>query len=228
MPPSPERAYLDVRNVTKGFPSAGGTTLVLRDVSISFARGSFTALTGPSGSGKSTLLALLGALDRPDSGVIRAGDLDLASANRGALERYRRSIVGIVFQQYNLLRSLSAVENVEATLQFAGMSARERRARAMECLDAVGVADGAKKLPHQLSGGQQQRVSIARAVARRPELLLADEPTGSLDRESGAGVLACLTTLQRDLGMTTILVTHDDELAAAADVVVRMTDGRME
>jgi putative ABC transport system ATP-binding protein len=228
MPPSPERAYLDVKNVTKGFPSAGGTVLVLRDVSVSFTRGTFTALTGPSGSGKSTLLALLGALDRPDSGVIRAGDLDLATADRAALERYRRSIVGIVFQQYNLLRSLSAVENVEATLQFAGMSARERRARAMECLDAVGIAECAKKLPHQLSGGQQQRVSIARAVARRPELLLADEPTGSLDREAGAGVLACLTALQRDLRMTTILVTHDHELAAAADVVVRMADGRIE
>jgi putative ABC transport system ATP-binding protein len=231
----PARAYLDLRRVKKTFRGAGdGTrgekrdavvTTVLHDLSATFGRGSFTAIIGPSGCGKSTLLALLGALDRPDSGSIRIGDLDLATANGAALSAYRREQVGFVFQSYNLLRSLTAVENVEATLQFLGLSARERRSRAMESLEQVGLPEVAAKLPHQMSGGQQQRVAIARAIARRPALLLADEPTGNLDRESGARVFRCLTDLQRSLAVTCIMVTHDAHLAASADSIVRMLDG---
>ncbi|MDB4940843.1 MAG: hypothetical protein JWP97_377 [Labilithrix sp.] len=204
---------------------SGGIATVLHDVTTTFERGSFTAVTGPSGCGKSTLLALLGALDVPDAGSIEVGGLDLARASQKALSAFRRTQVGFVFQSYNLLRSLSAVENVEATLQGTELSARERRNRALETLAAVGLPDVAAKLPHQLSGGQQQRVAIARAIARRPALLLADEPTGSLDRESGARVFACLTELQRSLAVTTIMVTHDAALAAAADRIVRMQDG---
>ena len=231
----PARAYLDLRRVKKTFRGAGDgartgardavTTTILHDLSVTFERGSFTAITGPSGCGKSTLLALLGALDRPDSGSITVGDLDLAAASGSELSAYRRKEVGFVFQSYNLLRSLSAVENVEATLQFLGLSARDRRSRAMESLEQVGLPEVAAKLPHQMSGGQQQRVAIARAIARRPALLLADEPTGNLDRESGARVFRCLTELQRALSVTCIMVTHDVHLAASADSVVRMLDG---
>jgi putative ABC transport system ATP-binding protein len=225
----PARAYLDLRHVKKSFRGAGHglLTTVLRDVSATFLRGSFTAIVGPSGCGKSTLLALLGALDRPDSGSILIGDLDLATASGSALSTYRRKEVGFVFQSYNLLRSLTAVENVEATLQFLDLSASERRSRALESLGQVGLSEVASKLPHQLSGGQQQRVAIARAIARRPALLLADEPTGNLDRESGARVFRCLTELQRSLSVTTIMVTHDTHLAASADSIVRMLDGEI-
>ena len=223
---SPSISHVDIRNVKKTFRSGGSVdTEVLRDVSVAFERGSFTALVGPSGSGKSTLLALIGALDRPDSGVIRIGDLDVASADRAALSRFRRTEIGFVFQSYNLLRSLSAVENVEATLQFSGLSAREVRARALGSLAEVGLPDVGAKLPHQLSGGQQQRVAIARAIARRPALLLADEPTGNLDREAGEEVFRCLLELQRSLSVTCIVVTHDDELAARAGRIVRIVDG---
>jgi putative ABC transport system ATP-binding protein len=233
----PARAYLDLRRVKKTFRGAGAgngarkgardavTTTVLHDLSVTFERGSFTAITGPSGCGKSTLLALLGALDRADSGSITVGDLDLTAASGSELSAYRRKEVGFVFQSYNLLRSLSAVENVEATLQFQGLSARDRRSRAMESLEQVGLPEVAAKLPHQMSGGQQQRVAIARAIARRPALLLADEPTGNLDREAGARVFRCLTELQRSLSVTCIMVTHDAHLAASADAVVRMLDG---
>jgi putative ABC transport system ATP-binding protein/lipoprotein-releasing system ATP-binding protein len=211
--------------VKKTFRGADSVTTVLRDVSVSIERGSFTAIVGPSGSGKSTLLTLVGALDRPDEGTIRVGDYDLVTADRSTLARYRRSEVGFVFQAYNLLRSLSAVENVEATLQFAGLSARGVRQRAMESLEQVGVADIAGKLPSQLSGGQQQRVAIARAIAHRPALVLADEPTGNLDRESGERVFGALVALRASHAMTCIVVTHDMELATRAERIVRMSDG---
>jgi putative ABC transport system ATP-binding protein len=172
-------------------------------------------------------LSLIGALDRPDAGTINVDGFDLARADRRALSEYRRTKVGFVFQAYNLLRSLTALENVEASLQFSALSNQERRARAKECLDAVGLADVGTKLPHQLSGGQQQRVAIARAIARRPALLLADEPTGNLDRESGARVLSCLLELQRALSVTTVVVTHDPDLAARTDHVIRMSSGRI-
>jgi len=213
----PDRAYLDLRNVKKSFRA--GAEPVLRGVSLSVPRGELTALVGPSGSGKSTLLAVLGALDRADEGTVRVGAVDLTTASRRALGHYRRTEVGFVFQTFNLLRSLSAVENVEVTVP------EDRRARALAALDQVGLAAHAHKLPHELSGGQQQRVAIARAIARRPALLLADEPTGSLDRETGTAVLDLLLDLRRSLGITCVLVTHDVALAARADRVVRMADG---
>ena len=214
-----DRAYLDLRDVTKSF--RGSDRPVLRGVDLSIPRGELTALVGPSGSGKSTLLALLGALDRADSGVVSVDGLDLTTANRGALARYRQEAVGFVFQTFNLLRSLTAVENVEVTIP------EDRRARALAALAQVGLADHVHKLPHELSGGQQQRVAIARAIARRPALLLADEPTGSLDREAGASVLALFLALRKELGLTCVLVTHDASLAAKADRIVTMADGRV-
>ena len=186
-----------------------------------------SAIIGPSGCGKSTLLTLLGALDKPDAGDVIVDGFDLGRAEGGDLSAYRRHKVGFVFQSYNLLRSLSAVENVEAALQFSSLGGSERRARAKECLAAVGLPDLGTKLPHQLSGGQQQRVAIARAIARRPALLLADEPTGNLDREAGARVFDCLLELQRSTGVTCVMVTHDADLAARTDNVVRMLDGRV-
>ena len=222
-----ESTYIELRHVEKAYRTGTIPTPVLRDLSLSLRKGSFTAVIGPSGCGKSTLLALLGALDKPDAGDVLVDGFDLGRAEGADLSAYRREKVGFVFQSYNLLRSLSAVENVEAALQFSDLSGEARRARARECLDAVGVPDLGKKLPHQLSGGQQQRVAIARAIARRPALLLADEPTGNLDREAGARVFACLTELQRATGVTCVMVTHDPDLAAQTDVVVRMLVGRI-
>ena len=213
----PDRAYLDLRNVKKSF--RGGDQPVLRGVSLTVPRGELTALIGPSGSGKSTLLALLGALDRADEGSVVVGGVDLTTAGRSALGDYRRREVGFVFQTFNLLRSLSAVENVEVTVE------TDRRARALEALDAVGLSAHAHKLPHELSGGQQQRVAVARAIARRPALLLADEPTGSLDRETGASVLDLILELRTSLSLTCILVTHDASIAVRADRIVQMIDG---
>ena len=225
--PKPTPAYLALRHVKKTFRESGAATTILHDLDASFERGSFTAIIGPSGCGKSTLLALIGALDRADSGEIVVGDLDLVTANDAALSAYRRQTVGFVFQSYNLLRSLTAVENVEATLQFLGLDAAARRKRALDTLAEVGLPEVGHKLPHQLSGGQQQRVAIARAIARRPALLLADEPTGNLDRESGERVFRSLRDLQRSLGVTTIMVTHDAELAKRVDRTVSMVDGRI-
>jgi len=221
------RPYIELEHVEKSYRLGTVATRALHDLTFSLARGSFNAIVGPSGCGKSTLLTVLGALDRPDGGAARVGDLDLARADAETLTAYRRETIGFVFQSYNLLRSLTALENVEMSLAFSGLSPRDRRARAVESLERVGLAEMAGNLPRQLSGGQQQRVSIARAVARRPALLLADEPTGNLDRESGARVFSCLLDLQRDLGVTCVMVTHDPDLAARADRTIRMHDGRV-
>jgi putative ABC transport system ATP-binding protein len=221
-------AYIELRRVEKSYRLGAVTTPVLHGLSLELARGSFTAILGPSGCGKSTLLVLLGALDRPDAGSIVVAGVDLAAADRAALSEYRRARVGFVFQSYNLLRSLTALENVEASLECIGLTPSAKRARAREALLSLGLAEVAGKFPPQLSGGQQQRVAIARAIARRPALLLADEPTGNLDREAGANVFARLRELQRTLGITTVMVTHDAKLATSADRVVRMRDGRIE
>ena len=220
-------SYLEISHVQKSYRVGAVQTPVLHDLSLGIPRGSFNAIVGPSGCGKSTLLALIGALDRPDSGSIAIEGIDVARADRSALSEYRRKHVGFVFQSYNLLRSLTALENVEAALQFSSMSASERRARATESLESVGLLGVGAKLPHQLSGGQQQRVAIARAIARRPSLLLADEPTGNLDREAGALVFRTLCDLQRSLGITCLIVTHDPDLAASTDDVIRMLNGRV-
>jgi putative ABC transport system ATP-binding protein len=197
----------------------------LRGVSLDIPAGAFVALVGASGSGKSTLLHLVGGLDRPTAGEVWVDGTNLADASEAALTRHRRERVGFIFQRFELLPRLTAWENVAAPLMFAGVGLEERRERAEALLKQVGLAARADHLPSQLSGGEQQRVAIARSLVQRPAILLADEPTGNLDSATGAEIMALLTQLNRERGLTLLVVTHDPEVAAYADRVVRLKDG---
>lgn len=203
-----------------------GRIRALNGMSLSVAPGEFVAVVGPSGCGKSTLLHLIAALDRPDGGEIRVAGHDLA--HERDLDHYRARHVGIVFQLHNLLPTLSAHENVQVPMFEGDMRAGERSERAHELLDLVGLAERARNRPAQLSGGERQRVAIARALANDPPLLLADEPTGSLDSEAGQSVLALLERLRKERSMTLVLVTHDMSVAERADRIIRMLDGRLD
>jgi putative ABC transport system ATP-binding protein len=211
-----------VRDVAKSF----GPIRALRGVSMAVAATEFVTITGPSGSGKSTLLSLIGSLDRPDSGSITVAGT-LVPEPRRAVE-FRRSMVGFVFQDNLLLPYLSAQANVEAPLLAAGVGRRERRERTAELLEEVGLSDRAQHLPSELSGGQREAVALARALANRPRLLLADEPTGALDSKSGQRALDLLVTLRKRYGMTVLVVSHDGAVADRADRVVRLVDGRVD
>ena len=206
----------------------GHDVAALGGVDFRAGRGEFVALVGPSGSGKSTLLALLGGLDRPSSGTIEVGGLELGRARDADLVRYRRERIGFIFQSFNLLPTRSAVENVEIPLVLNGVKPRERRARALELLDLVGLSERAGHRPNQLSGGEMQRVAVARALANQPLLILADEPTGNLDTQTGAGILDLLRQTVAERGVTLIVVTHDRGVAGRADRVVHLRDGRVE
>lgn len=194
----------------------------LRGVDIDILAGEFTVMLGPSGSGKSTLLNMLGGLDLPSSGTIHYRGQNLTTATQKQLTLFRRRCVGFVFQFYNLIPSLTAGENVALVtdISTAGMSPHE-------ALAAVGMADRADSFPSQLSGGQQQRVAIARAIAKRPEVLLCDEPTGALDLATGIGVLETLADINRTLGTTTVVITHNVSIGQMADRIVTMRDGRI-
>ena len=195
---------------------------VLSNASFRIHAGSFTAITGKSGSGKTTLLSLLGALEQPDSGSITVMGTELAGASRRQCSAYRRNHVGFVFQSFHLLSSLTALENVIAGLEPLRLRRREAGARAREALERVGLLDKAGRLPHQLSGGEQQRVAVARAVAKRPPILLADEPTGNLDEDSSEQVIACLLrdVRSQDSPPTLVLITHDASIAARAERIL--------
>ncbi len=188
----------------------------------------FVVVAGPSGSGKSTLLQLLGALDRPSAGAIHFEGRDLAALGDGELAALRLNTLGFVFQQFNLIPTLTARENVEIALAPSDLdrTARERRAR--ELLERVGLSGRAEHLPSQLSGGEQQRVAIARALANQPEVVLADEPTGNLDTKSGGSIIALLYSLWEEAGLTVILITHDPAIAGTAPRVLRLADGRLD
>jgi putative ABC transport system ATP-binding protein len=207
-----------------------GRTVVgaLNRVDLTIARGEFVALVGPSGSGKSTLLNLIGGLDRPSEGEVRVDGLSIGGASEQDLVRYRRERVGFIFQSFNLLPTLSAVENVEAPMVLAEMKRDERRARAVSLLESVGLGPRTAHKPNELSGGEKQRVAIARALANRPSLLLADEPTGNLDSKTGAAVLDLLCQLLKTNGLTMIMVTHDLEVARRADRIVHLRDGDIQ
>jgi putative ABC transport system ATP-binding protein len=210
------------RGVWKSFEE--GRIVALRGMDLEVAEGEFVAIVGPSGCGKSTLLHLIAALDHADEGSIRVAGQEL---ERGAdLSRYRSREVGIVFQLHNLLPSLTASENVQVPMFELGLSGRERRDRALRLLAAVGLEEREGNRPPQLSGGERQRVAVARALANEPPLLLADEPTGSLDSEAGVTILELIERLRRERGLTVVLVTHDIGVAARADRVVRMLDGQ--
>ncbi len=212
------------RGLTKTFGSNGAAVHALRGIDLTVDRGEFVALIGPSGSGKSTLMAILGCLDKPTSGTYALDGERVEGLSGRELAEIRNDKIGFVFQQYNLLPKASVVRNVELPMLYAGVGRKERRARALEMLERVGIPDKAKVLPAALSGGQRQRVAIARSLANRPALLLADEPTGALDQKTGHEVLELFVDLHRQ-GNTIIIVTHDLSIAAMAQRQVEIMDG---
>jgi len=199
----------------------------LRDVTLEIEPRTFAAVTGPSGCGKSTLLNLLGGLDQPTAGEVSVDGLRLDGAGEAELTSYRRKRLGVVFQFFNLLPAMTAVENVELPLLLRGDTARECRARAMEMLDLAGLTARAHAFPHQMSGGEMQRAAVARALVHRPSLLLADEPTGNLDSDNAARVLSLLQKIASQGLATLIIVTHSPEAAAVASRQIAMIDGRL-
>lgn len=217
-------AVIRTEGLTKVFGVNGNAVHALRGIDLEVARGEFVALVGPSGSGKSTLMAILGCLDSPTAGTYALDGQAVEGLSGGALARIRNEKVGFVFQTYNLLPRATVSRNVELPMLYAGVPGRERRARAQELLEKVGIPEKADRLPSELSGGQRQRVAIARALANRPALLLADEPTGALDSKTGAEVLALFRELHAQ-GHTVVLVTHDLSIAALASRRVELHDG---
>ncbi len=219
---------IELDNVHKIYDTGAVKVPALRGVSLTVLSGEFVAIMGASGSGKSTLMNIIGCLDHPTSGTYRFADQDVSRLNRKALAHLRNRKLGFVFQGFNLLKRHTAVENVELPLLYAGVSAGERRRRALEMLDVVGLSDRAHHLPNQLSGGQQQRVAIARALINQPEVLLADEPTGNLDSRTGEEVLAQFQRINHERGQTIVLVTHDGSIAAHAARQITVRDGLIE
>ena len=223
-----ERAPLyDLRCVTKTYGQGGAQVSALRDLSLTIESGEFVAVVGPSGSGKTTLLQLLGALDRPSSGEVLFEGRDLARLREVELTSLRLATIGFVFQQFNLIPTVTAAENVALALVPRRMPAQERRERVEELLRAADLGHRAHHLPSQLSGGEQQRVAIARALANDPRVLLADEPTGNLDSETGEEIVGLLRSLCADRGQTIVLITHNTQLAAVAHRTVRLHDGTL-
>ena len=219
---------IQASKLTRRFNVGKAVVVALSEVELAVPRGEFTALVGPSGSGKSTLLNLIGGLDHPSSGEIRVNGLSLGTAAETELVRYRRERVGFIFQSFNLLPTLTALENVEAPLMLAEQPQRARRERATALLESVGLGSRILHKPNEHSGGEKQRVAIARALANRPLLLLADEPTGNLDSKTGAAVLDLLCGLLKAQGLTVIMVTHDPEIAARADRIIHLRDGSIQ
>jgi putative ABC transport system ATP-binding protein len=222
-----ERNLYTLSGVAKTYRTRGGIVAAVQDVDLSIADGEWLAIQGRTGSGKTTLLQLLGAMHRPDRGVVSFGGRDLARLPEAELTRVRAVAIGFVFQTFNLIPTLSAMENVEAALVPQRLSAAELRSRAAAALESVGLADRAHHLPSELSGGQQQRVGIARALVKQPKVLLADEPTGNLDVDTRDEIMALLETLWRERGLTVVLVTHDAAIASRAQRVAAMKDGRL-
>ncbi|MCA9633613.1 MAG: ABC transporter ATP-binding protein [Myxococcales bacterium] len=218
-------ALVKIRGVTKEYVRGAEVVKVLSGIDLDIVGGAFEALMGPSGSGKSTLLNLVAGLDRPTHGSVEVAGTALEGLGDAALAKWRARELGIVFQTYNLLPVLSAVENVELPLLLTSLPRKERRRRAELALEVVGLSDRARHLPSELSGGQQQRVAIARAIVHDPRLIVADEPTGDLDRKSADEILALFQTLNEELGKTIVMVTHDPAAAECAGVVRRLDKG---
>lgn len=220
---------LTVKSLTKSYEAAHGTVQALENVSFSVQTGQFASIIGKSGSGKSTLLSLLGALETPTNGEIIVDDIDIAKLSGSKQTTYRAHKIGFVFQHYNLIPNLSALENVMLALEFGGVKpTRARKARAAELLESVGLsADEQLRKPARLSGGQQQRVSIARALANHPAVILADEPTGNLDSETGSKIFELLHGLSRQENTTILAVTHDLDIAGKTDRTFTLKDGKL-
>jgi len=219
---------LEVKNLTKSFDSPSGKVTALENVNISIKTGEFASIIGKSGSGKSTLLGVLGALDTPTSGSIKVDNVDISKLSANKQTAYRSKKIGFVFQQYNLIPNLTALENVMLALEFGGMPAGKRKSRAEQLLDEVGITpDEMLRKPTRLSGGQQQRVSIARALANRPSIILADEPTGNLDSKTGKMIFDMLHKLSRSENTTILAVTHDMDIAGKTDRTFTLVDGKI-
>jgi putative ABC transport system ATP-binding protein len=215
-----------IRDLHLSVPSAAGPVNILRGVDLDIANGEAVGLVGPSGSGKTSLLMVLAGLERATSGSVTLGGQEITGLNEDALARLRREKIGIVFQAFHLIPTMTALENVAVPLELAGVRTAWSRARA--ALDAVGLSHRLTHLPGQLSGGEQQRVALARAFAPEPALLLADEPTGNLDHATGQSVIDLLFALRQRTGTTLLLITHDRDLAARCDRQVHMSDGRVD
>ena len=222
---SEEAPIIALEGVEKDYVSVGGTVRALREVDLSIRRGEFVAVVGASGSGKSTMMNVLGCLDRPTRGRYLLEGIEVGSRGNDARAIVRNRLIGFVFQGFSLLPRTTALENVELPLQYRGVRSRQRRAQALDALAQVGLAERVHHTPAQLSGGQQQRVAIARALVTNPALVLADEPTGNLDTQTSDEVLALLQMLNREQGLTLVLVTHEHDVAACASRVVTMRDG---
>ena len=215
---------IQAHDIRRSLPFGNQQINILNGVTFNVERGAWIALTGPSGSGKSTLLAILGGLDTPTSGTIAIDGIDITTLNETKLAGIRNQKIGIVFQSFNLIPTLTAQENVEAPL-YVHPNRKHATQRARAMLDLVGLADRLQHRPHQLSGGQQQRVAIARALVTEPTLLVADEPTGNLDTKTSAQILELFEQLRKELGITLVIATHDNAVAAHADQELHMVDG---
>jgi putative ABC transport system ATP-binding protein len=219
---------IELKRVAKVYGRGQAAMHALQGIDLRIARGEFVAVMGPSGSGKSTCMNILGCLDTPTSGTYRFMDANVGSLSRDQRALLRRNYLGFVFQGFNLLNRTSALENVELPLIYRGISARERHRRAREALEAVGLTGWESHTPGELSGGQQQRVAIARAMVTDPEVLLADEPTGNLDSATSQEIMGLLTTLNRERGITVVMVTHDPHMAAYSGRQIHFRDGLID
>lgn len=219
--------FIRLENVTRVYTMGARTLYALRDTSLTIHAGEFVAIVGPSGSGKSTMLNLIGGIDKPDAGQVWVDGVQVDAMNENALAKWRGQTIGIVFQFFQLLPTLTAIENVMLPMELRNTFPEQRRERALMALERVGLKEHAMQLPSELSGGEQQRVAIARALVNDPPILLADEPTGNLDTETGERVVALLAELNR-AGKTIVLVTHEESLARAASRIVRVRDGRIK
>jgi putative ABC transport system ATP-binding protein len=224
---APERPFIEIRSLSKAYRRGGQIVPVLREITLDVAAGEFTALMGPSGSGKSTLLNLIAGIDKPDSGELQVGGLDITRLAEGELADWRAAHIGFIFQFYNLMPVLTAFENVELPLMLTSLSRAERRERVQLTLASVGLDDRKAHYPSELSGGQQQRVAIARAIVTDPALIVADEPTGDLDRASAGDVLRLLRRLNEELGKTVLMVTHDVQAARMARRLIELEKGEL-
>jgi putative ABC transport system ATP-binding protein len=220
--------FIEVDNLGKQYEaSAPGTPPALQSVTLAIDQGEFVAVMGPSGSGKSTFMNIVGLLDTPTSGAYRLNGEDVAGFSTDELAHVRNRVFGFVFQGFNLLKRITAAENVALPMVYSGTAGAERRRRAQELLDKMGLGAYGSALPNRLSGGQQQRVAIARALANHPQLILADEPTGNLDTQTSEEIMGLFTELNRETGVTILLVTHENDIARYADRLIRFKDGHV-
>lgn len=219
---------IDIKNMSHSFGNEADKVEIFKNIDLSINEGEFVAIQGRSGSGKSTLLNILGGFLKPTEGSIEVNSVDITELTENQLSYYRRNNIGFIFQAYHLFPNMSAINNVEEPLFYAGVKKKERSARSAEMLEKVGLKEREKHLTHQLSGGQQQRVSIARALVTDPKIILADEPTGNLDSATEKEIMDLILKINKEYGKTIIMVTHNDDLALLADRRIEIEDGRLK